>query len=146
MSAHAASAPTVVTHLEGACFAAQIRSHTIIVDQPAHAGGDDLGPMPLELLGASLGTCVALYVQRFLQARSLPYDGLRVEVSERKVREPARVAEFEVRVVLPAALPGRYAEMLERVVRSCPAHNTLTLGAEVSVSIEATAAVGAPVG
>ena len=145
MSAHATT-PTVVTHLEGACFAAQIRSHTIIVDQPAHAGGEDLGPMPLELLGASLGTCVALYVQRFLQVRSLQSEGLRVEVSERKVKDPARVAEFEVRVVLPATLPGHYAEMLERVVRSCPAHNTLTLGAEVSVWIEAAATVGAPVG
>ena len=141
MSAHATHAPTVVTHLEGACFAAQIRSHTIVVDQPADAGGDDLGPMPLELLGASLGTCVALYVQRFLQVRSLPYEGLRVEVSERRAKAPARVAEFEVRVVLPAELPEHHAAMLERVVQSCPAHNTLVHGAAVSVSIEATAPV-----
>jgi putative redox protein len=142
MSDHADHAPTVVTHLKGACFAVQLRSHTIIVDQPAHAGGEDLGPMPLELLGASLGSCVALYVQRFLQARSLPHEGLRVEVRERKVKAPARVAEFVVRLVLPAPLPGHYAEMLERVVESCPAHNTLAHGAEVTVSIEAPAAVG----
>ena len=142
MSAHAPHAPTVVTHLEGACFAAQIRSHTIIVDQPAHAGGEDLGPMPLELLGASLGACVALYVHRFLETRSLQHDGLRVEVSERKVKDPSRVAEFEVRVQLPAAVPEHYMAMLERVVQSCPAHTTLLHGAEVSVSFEEAATVG----
>jgi putative redox protein len=136
MSEHFVPAPTVVTHLGGARFAAQVRSHTIIVDQPEHAGGEDLGPMPLELLGASLGACVALYVQRFLQARALACEGLRVEVTERRAKDPPRVAEFEVRVVLPAALPDHYAEMLERVVRSCPAHNTLAHGARVSVRLE----------
>jgi len=33
-------------------------------------------------------------------------------------------------------LPDQYAAMLKRVVRACPAHNTLSLGAEVIVSIE----------
>jgi uncharacterized OsmC-like protein len=38
-------------------------------------------------------------------------------------------------------LPERYAAMLERVARSCPAHNTLTHGTEVSVVIEHTEAL-----
>jgi hypothetical protein len=48
--------------------------------------------------------------------------------------------------VLPAPLPGHYTEMLERVVESCPAHNTLAHGARMSVSIEAPAAVREPLG
>ena len=51
--------PIVVTHEGGARFAAQIRSHRVIVDQPQHAGGMDSGPMPIELLGTALGTCIA---------------------------------------------------------------------------------------
>lgn len=135
-------APMVITHEGGLKFAAQIRSHRLIVDQPAGVG-DDEGPMPLELIGASLGTCVALYVQQFCEARGLPYEGMRVELDQVGAQNPGRIAKFIVRVILPVALPPQYAEMLERVARSCPAHNTLVHGAEVDVDIEAPMAAAA---
>jgi uncharacterized OsmC-like protein len=135
--------PIVVTHEGGKRFAAQVRSHRIIVDQPIHAGGDDAGPMPLELLGTALGTCIALYAQQFLHARGLPYAGMRVEVEQHKASNPSRVGVFAARVILPEAVPPAYREMMERVVRSCPAHGTLTHGAQVLVTIESPAAVAA---
>jgi uncharacterized OsmC-like protein len=129
MSGHSHHDPIVVTHDGGLRFAAQVRSHRVIVDQPRGAGGLDSAPMPVEMLGVSLGTCIALYVQQFCQARGLSSD-------EMRARNPNRVGQFVVRVVLGQPLPSAYAEMLERVVRSCPAHNTLEHGAEVSVHIE----------
>lgn len=130
-----AQAPMVVTHEGGLKFATQIRGHRVMVDQPAHVG-DDEGPMPLELLGASLGSCVALYVKQFCEARDLPYEGMRVEVQQLGARNPGRVGTFDVRVILQDELPEQYAEVLERVARSCPAHNTLSMGSEVAVRIE----------
>lgn len=127
--------PMVVTHEGGMKFATQIRGHTLIVDQPAGAGGDE-GPMPLELLGASIGTCVALYVQQFCHSRGLPYEGMRVEVQQLGARNPSRIGTFDVRVVLEQEIPEEYNELLERVARSCPAHNTLVHGSEVAVRIE----------
>ncbi len=132
--------PIVVTHLDGVRFATQVRSHRVIVDQPREAGGDDAGPMPIELLGTALGTCIAFYVQQFLHARHLPYEGMRVEVDQTSGRNPSRVAQFTVRVILPAPLPIGFSELLERVVRSCPAHNTLDRGARVDIAIESGAA------
>ncbi|MHB0948928.1 MAG: OsmC family protein [Gemmatimonadaceae bacterium] len=134
----------VITHEGGVRFAAQVRGHRIVVDQPARAGGQDEGPMPLELLGVSLGTCVALYVQQFLHARQLPYEGMRVELQQLGAQNPGRIGEFVVKVLLPAELPPQYADMLERVARSCPAHNTLVHGAEVRVAIESGASIAAP--
>ena len=136
--------PIVVTHEGGMRFAAQVRSHRVIVDQPERAGGDDAGPMPLELLGTALGTCIAFYVQQFLHARDLPFAGMRVEVEQYKATDPSRVGEFVVRIVLPAQLPAPYGEMLERVARSCPAHGTLTHAAHVKVTIDTLAAVAQP--
>lgn len=127
--------PMVVTHEGGMKFATQIRGHRVVVDQPAGAGNDE-GPMPLELLGSAIGTCVALYVQQFLQSRGLPYEGMRVEVQQLGARNPSRVGVFDVRVVLEEEIPAEYDELLERVARSCPAHNTLVHGAEVAVKIE----------
>jgi len=128
--------PIVVTHDTGVQFVAQIRSHRVRVDQPKHAGGEDVAPSPIELLGASLGTCIAFYVQQFCHARGLPYEGMQVEVESAGAANPARVGSFDVRLVLPASLPAHFVELLERVARSCPAHNTLTLGPQVTVRVD----------
>ena len=136
MPVQAQRAPIVVTHDGGVRFAAQVRSHRIVVDQPLRGGGEDSGPSPIELLGAALGTCVALYVQQFCHARELPYDGLRVEVEQYGATNPGRIGRFVVRVMLSTELPEHYAAMLERVAQSCPAHNTLVHGAEVTVLVE----------
>lgn len=140
MSVQSGRPPMVITHEGGVKFAAQIRQHRLMVDQPLRGGGDDSAPMPLELLGASLGTCVALYVQQFCHARGLKYEGMRVEVDPQGAQ--GRIGRFDVHVVLPEPLPPQYEQMLERVAKSCPAHNTLTHGAEVAVEIQHPAGVG----
>jgi putative redox protein len=100
--------PMVVTHEGGTKFATEIRGHTLIVDQPVGVGNDE-GPMPLELLGASVGTCVALYVQQFCHSRGLPYEGMRVEVQQLGAQGPSRIGKFDVRVLLAEPLPEQYA-------------------------------------
>ena len=143
MSLTSTCAPIVVTHEDGVRFAAQIRQHRLFVDQPARAGGADAAPTPIELLGASLGSCIAFYVQQYLSARQLPFEGLRVEVQQFSAKDPARIGWFEARVLLPSELPAHHLEMLERVARSCPAHGTLVHGADVDVRLEVPSAVGA---
>jgi uncharacterized OsmC-like protein len=135
--------PVVVTHEGGVKFAAQVRSHRVLVDQPLHGAGQDSAPTPIELLGVSLGTCIAFYVQQFCHTRGLPYEGMSVEIETYGAANPSRIGHFVVRVLLPSELPEPYATMLERVVRSCPAHNTLNHGADISVEIETAASVGA---
>jgi putative redox protein len=141
MSTELTRTPIVVTHEGGLKFAAQIRSHRILVDQPERAGGEDAGPSPLELLAASLASCVALYVRQFCHSRALDYHGMRVEVDARSASNPGRIGEFAVRVRVPAELTPQLATMLERAAKSCPAHHTLELGARVTVQVETAAAV-----
>jgi putative redox protein len=129
--------PIAVTHDGGLRFAAQVRSHRVLTDQSAHAGGEDSAPSPIELVSVALGSCVALYVYQFCQSRGLPHDGMRIEVMPHHATSPNRIESLSVTVRLPVPLPPHAMEMLERVVRSCPAHNTLVRGAPVSVSIEA---------
>ena len=135
MTNERAREPIVITHEGGMRFAAQVRSHTVFTDQPERAGGEDSAPTPVELLGASLGSCIAFYVQQFCHARGLQYEGLQVEVEQRSEKHPARVAGFVVRVVMPTDIPGHYVEMLERVVRSCPVHNTIAEATHMDIAI-----------
>jgi len=128
--------PIVIRHEEGGRFDVQIRSHHLSVDQTTRGGGDDTAPEPIELLGASLGSCIAYYVCQFCRARSLPCDDVVVTVHQRMAEAPRRIATFVVDVSLPTAIPEHYLEAVERVVRSCPAHNTLALGAQIDVSVE----------
>ncbi len=140
MSAPKIREPIVVTHEGGVQFAAQVRKHRVLVDQPERGGGADAAPAPIELLGVSLGTCVALYVQQYCHSRGLSHDGMRVEVQQYGAQNPSRIGQFEVTVVLPAGIPAEHVAMLERVARSCPAHGTLTHAAEVRMEL----AIGAP--
>lgn len=116
-------------------FAAQVGPHQVFTDQPERAGGTDTAPSPIELLGASLGSCIAFYVQQFCAARDLPYEGMRVEIEQRNAKSPARVAEFICRVIMPEELPEEYTRMLDRVVASCPAHNTLVGLTSVKIEV-----------
>lgn len=125
--------PIVITHAGGAKFSIRIRSHELIVDQPVAAGGCDSAPAPLELLGASLGSCIAYYVHHFFHARGLPADGLTVEVTEKRAKNPYRIESFSVKLQLPADVPEKYMPLLERVVETCPAHATLMAGAKMDV-------------
>jgi putative redox protein len=118
-------------------FSAQVRSHRIVLDQPTTAGGEDSAPMPIEMLGVSLGSCVALYVKQFLASRGFAYAGLRVEVESASVKNPSRIGSFAVKVFAPVELSDEQLQLLDRVARSCPAHNTLTGGAEVMVEVVA---------
>jgi uncharacterized OsmC-like protein len=127
---------TTVTHRAGSSFAIQIRSHEIVVDQTLAGGGADSAPTPLELLGASLGGCIAYYVHQFLVTRDLPADEIKVTVSQTRLASPARIDSFSVTVQLPTEIPERYALLLRRVLDICPAYNTLSHGAKISVAFE----------
>jgi putative redox protein len=134
------TSPITVTHLTGVKFSIDIRGHEVLVDQTINGGGTDSAPTPVELLGAALGSCIAFYVHHFFHARGLPSHGITVSVTQKSACNPNRVESFDVTVGLPSEIPSRYMPLLERVVHSCPAHNTLAPGAEINVVFEAPVA------
>ena len=122
-------------------FTADIRGHKVHVDQPRQGGGADSAPGPLELLPASLGTCVAFFVKQFLAARDVDPTGLEVEVGVMGAPNPHRIGRFEVRVALPGGVPDKYRDQVARVAETCTVHHTLTHRPEIAVILEEGAAV-----
>lgn len=133
--------PIVVTWDGGVRFTADIRGHKVTVDQPARGGGEDSAPMPLELVPASLGTCVALFVQQFLVTRGLDPAGMTVEVQSEAAKNPNRIGKLTVDVKIPGGVPEKYREAVKRAAEGCTVHHTLMHSPDIDVNVTEPAAV-----
>jgi len=129
-----------VTHLDGVRFSIQSRSHTVLCDQPAENGGEDAGMTPPEFLLASLASCAGFYAIQYLKTRKLAETGVEVSVTADKIRPPARLGNFNIRVTCPVPLTPEQHEGLMRSVKSCLIHNTLLHTPEISIELEVPAA------
>lgn len=114
--------------------------HVFISDEPAVAGGDDLGPNPQELLIASLGACVAITIRMYASYKQWPLDDVSVQLSIDNVEpsEPAFTAE-EIAAAAPGArlplirsnvsvngdLTPEQLARLQEIAARCPVHRTL---------------------
>ena len=58
----------------------KVGKHTVIIDQPAPAGGTDAGPTPLDVQLMSLGGCVAAIGRIIANQRKLAVRGIEVTV------------------------------------------------------------------
>jgi putative redox protein len=114
-----------IQHLGGVKFEAQARGLRVICDQPFDNGGGDEGMTPPEFLLVSLGTCIGYYAVEYLRTRSLPTEGLCVNVTAEKAMKPARFCSICVRLSVPE-LDTRHMIGIERAVKACVIHNTLT--------------------
>jgi uncharacterized OsmC-like protein len=113
-----------------------VRDHTVTVDQPVNAGGEDLAPTPTALFVASLASCVAFYAGRYLSRHGLSRQGLGVAVRYRMaVDRPARVTDIHVDVHVPDGLPEQRWPALKAVVEHCTVHNSLTTPPAISIDL-----------
>jgi putative redox protein len=67
---------------QGAGFRTEskVGKHTVIIDQPAPAGGTDAGPTPLDVQLMALGGCVAAIGRIIANQRKLAVRGIEVTV------------------------------------------------------------------
>jgi uncharacterized OsmC-like protein len=125
-----------VTHLANHRYQVTIGRHSISVDQPRSAGGDDDGPTAVELFASSLVACCAHYAASYLARHGLPADGLTVEGEFTMAADaPARVAEMSVSITPPAGLTDPRAAALLAVTSNCTVHNTLRQAPTVSIGL-----------
>ncbi len=123
-----------VRFVDGFKFEIEQRGHLLVTDQPRPVGGDE-GMTPVELMGAALGGCVAVYAADFLVRNELPREGLTVDVQWQSASQPNRVGAYEVTVRVPQALTERQSASLSRLVHACTVHNTLSHPPSVKIDL-----------
>lgn len=101
-----------------------IRDHRVVADEPASQGGEDTGPNPLELLAASLASCVAITIEMYAGRKGWDIDGLEV-MCDYTPAERGSPTRFELVIRLPGHLDEEQRQRLEIIAAKCPVHRTL---------------------
>jgi uncharacterized OsmC-like protein len=125
-----------VSYLGGESYAVATRGHAVLTDQPATTGGRDTAMTPVELLVASLSSCVAFYAGRYLARHGLNRDGLHVSAEFALATDrPARVGGVRLKIRVPGPIPpGREAALLA-VASHCTVHNTLRHPPDITIDL-----------
>lgn len=126
-----------VDHKEGDLFEVSVRQHVICVDQPLEDGGTDLAPTPTETFVASLASCVAFYVRRFLRRHDLSTDGLAVTAMFTMGERPSRVGEVRLSIEIPSGVPEERQAALLAVASRCTVHSSLEHPPLVAIDLAA---------
>ena len=111
-----------------------IGDHQLVVDEPLHLGGDDLGPTPGQLVTAALGSCTAITMQMYARRKGWTLSRLDVQVEHETVNAPSATLEgrmakqdrFRVRILLEGDLDSAQRERIFDIAKRCPVHRMLT--------------------
>lgn len=97
-----------------------ISGQHIPTDQPVAEGGEGTAPAPFDLFLASMATCSGIYVQRFLEVRHIPLDGLRVIMHVLPGEDKKQLlGKIKFEVILPPGFPEKYHKAVCKAVDSC---------------------------
>jgi len=114
----------VVRRRDGYEHQIEMRQHRLIIDEPEDKGGTDRGPMPAELLAASLGSCTAITMEMYAARKEWGLGSVEVAVdfTEATVDDPPT---FDVRITLGAQLSEENRDRLLTIAGKCPVHKAL---------------------
>jgi len=104
---------------------ATARTHELVVDEPAGAGGGDAGMMPTEVFVAGLASCFCLAVAHVAAKRDIELPGLNVTVDAERVDRELRYSRLRIEV---SAASGEHdlAALVERAKPFCWVSNMLS--------------------
>jgi putative redox protein len=107
----------------GMAATVEARGHSVAVDEPPEAGGEDEGFMPTELLFAGLASCFALALGHAARKRDVDLQGLKVTVTAER---PGKELRYDsVVVTAQARAPqDKLQDLVDKAARLCWVSNT----------------------
>jgi uncharacterized OsmC-like protein len=119
--------------------------HTVVVDQPANAGGADTGPTPLDYLLVSLAGCIGTIGRIVAMQKRIVLRGMKITVEGdinvdgllgKPTDDPVGFKEFRVLADMDADLTAEEKEdFIHEVDARCPVSFNLLNNTPVKISV-----------
>jgi uncharacterized OsmC-like protein/fermentation-respiration switch protein FrsA (DUF1100 family) len=120
------------------------RGHSLIADEPAAVGGENLGPTPYDLLAAALGACTTMTLRMYAERKKWPleeavvrlqHSRIHAEDEERCEEGDARLDRIDREVTLVGPLDDEQRARLLEIADRCPVHRTLSAGVRIDTEL-----------
>jgi putative redox protein len=118
--------------------------HMLIADEPASAGGADVGPGPYELLVMSLGACTSMTVHLYARRKKWPLEQCVVKLRHTKVHAEdcadcenpkAMIDRIYREIEFIGVLDAEQRSRLLEIADHCPVHRTLSSKIDIKTTI-----------
>ena len=139
----------VVVHSElglGTKIECRAGNHSFVIDQPKNAGGQDLGPTPLEYYLASIAGCISSIARIVAKQKNITLRGIKSEcvgdintdvLLGKNDQERSGFQSIKVQVSIDADLSdAQKKEFIEEVERRCPVSENTSNPSNVIVTLE----------
>ena len=111
-------------------------SKALLMDEPASAGGEGVGPDPYTLLLAALGGCISMTVTLYARRKGWPLERVTVRLRQQRIHaedcaecnhsKEGYVHRIERAVSFEGNLNDAQRARLQEIAHKCPVHKTLT--------------------
>lgn len=106
--------------------------HTLVMDEPAEAGGANEGPSPTRTVAAALAACTAVTVEMYADRKGWDLGDIEVE-ADLEYGSKSSIESFIVTLRVPKPLDEEQQRRLLVIAGKCPVHRALVSETKVSI-------------
>jgi len=124
-----------ITQIEGNQFKAEYRG-VEVVSGNVSSNSQYIGMSPGSLMVAALGMCTGMHVRSYLEKNNIEHSGIEISVKNQYERNPTRVVEFYLSVIIDGELTEEQREGVAEEAKLCYVGNTMSGGPKINVIVE----------
>jgi len=126
-------------------------AHSLTVDEPVEAGGEDAGPNPYELLLAALGACTSMTLLLYARRKEWPLEHVEVRLDHQRIhardcadceQREGYLDHVDKEIIVTGPLTAEQVTRLGEIAEMCPVNRTLHQTVHTTLAIRLSGDVG----